>query len=312
MRGGHDGHLFEGGEIEVPDIEGFAIGELHPELLVKVAIKDTAFPIDADGISTHEAGDGGGVEVFDEKLIVFSELLVALEVGGVARDGHVGDAVEVVKFDVEVLLHLAFVVGLEFFLVGGEEGSVGVVDEIEFEVRLDSVAKLVELLEGGDGAVEDTVPSLLVDVVGGVARHGGDAGDVMLGVELRDPLVAGFFNDGSVEAGHDFARLVEVAHTLNETAEVGMHLGSSASKIERGDIGLFEPVDSAIEVLTGDEFFAVRTCIHVAMDASNVAKFAEVELENTRSGAGERNSIRGESLVKGVERRRSRGAHGVR
>ena len=200
--GGLDGHLLELVEVEVPDVERLAVFQLHVELLVEVAVKDFAHPVDTDGVAAHEAFDGGGVKVFDEELIVFVELFVALEVGGVTRDGHVGDAVEIVEFDVEVLLHLFLVGGLEFLLFWGKEGSVGVVDEVESEIVIDAVAELIKLLEGGDGAVEDVVAALLVDVVRRVAGHGGDADDLVLGVEFGNPLVAGLFDDGGVEAGH--------------------------------------------------------------------------------------------------------------
>ena len=256
-------------------------------MLVEVAVEDAALPVDADGVATHEVFDGGGVEVFDEKLVVFCKLFVALQVRGVTGDSHVGDAVEFVEFDVEVFLHLALVVGFEGFLLGRKKGSVGVVYEIESEVRINAVAEFVEFLKGGDGAVKDAVAALLVYVVRRIARHGGDADDFVLGVKLGNPFVAGFFNNGGVEAGHDFARLVEGANAFDECLEVWVHLGGSSSEVDGGDVGGFEPVESAVEVVTGDELFAVWASIYMAVDAGDVTEFAEVELENLRRDSGE-------------------------
>ena len=309
MRASHDRRLLEGREVKVPDVEGLTVGELHIELLVEVAIKDAALPVDADGVAAHEGADGGRVEALDEKLVIFGELLVTLQVGSVARDGHIGDAEEFVELDVEVLLHLAFVFHLEFFLRRGEEGAVRVVDEVELKLGIDAVAEFIKLLERGDGTFENVVTTLLVDVFRGVARHGGDAGDLMLGVELRDPLVAGLLDDGGVEPSHHFARLVKVAHAFDEFAEVGVHFGGAASEVEDGDVGLFEPVDGFVEVLSGDEFFAVRSGVHVAVHTGNVAKLAEVQLKNAWSGASEGNSVFGEFAVEGVLRCNGSGAH---
>ena len=300
MGSGLDGHLLELVEIKVPDIEGFAVFQLHVELLVEVAVKDFAHPVDADGVAAHQSFNGARVEILDEQLVVFVELFVALEIGSVTRDRHIGDAVEIVEFDVEVLLHLTLVGGLKLFLVGGKESAIGIVDKIEPEFRVDTVAQLVELLESGDGAVKNIVATLLIDVVGRVAGHGGDTDDLVLGVEFGDPLITGLLNDSGIEAGHHGAGLVEIAHALDELAEVRVHLRSSACQVQGRNVRLLEPVDGAIEVLGGDEFFPVRTCIHVAVDAGDVTKFAQIQLENGRLETGEAESVIGELLVERV------------
>ena len=310
MRRRHDRHFQEGGEVEIPDVERFAVGELHVELLIEVAVEDSALPIDADGVTAHETRNRTGVKVLDEELVILGEFLVTLEIGGVARDSHVGDAVEIVEFDVEVLLHLTFVLSFEFLLWRGEEGSVGVVDEVELEVWLDAIAELIELLESSDGAIKNVVAALLVDVFGGVARHGGDAGDLVFGVEFGDPFVARLFDDGGVESGHDFAWLVEVTDSLDELAKIRVHLGSSSGEVEERDVCCLKPVDGAIEVFAGDEFLAMWASVDVAVNAGDVAELTEVELEDARSGASEGHLMLSKFTVEGVFGSGGRGAHG--
>lgn len=49
-----------------------------------------------------------------------------------------------------------------------------------------------------------------------------------------------------------------------------------------------------------DEFFAMRACIDVAVDAGEVAELAEVDLEDAGGAAGEGEFRVGEGLIKGV------------
>lgn len=278
MGGSHNGHLFEGRKVEVPDVEWLPVGELHIELLVKVAIKDATLPIDADSVAAHEACDGRGIEVLDEELVVGSELLVPLQVGGVASNGHIRDAVKLVELDIEVFLEFALVVSLECFLLRGKEGAVGVVDKVELEARVFTVTKFVELLEGRDGTVKDIITALLVDIVRRITRHGGNADDTMLGVEFGNPFVARLFDNGGVEPGHDLAWLVEGLHSLDEGLKVRVHLGGSAGEVDSGNRGGLEPIESAVEVLASNELFAMRSGVNVTVYAGNVAKLTEVEL----------------------------------
>ena len=54
----------------------------------------------------------------DSSQLAF-QLPVALEPGGDAGNRHVGNCVEAVKVDAEVVFEFALVVGFEFGLVGG-------------------------------------------------------------------------------------------------------------------------------------------------------------------------------------------------
>ncbi len=113
-----DGSIFQSLRIDIPEEERAAIFPLHSELLVEIAIIDLAAPADAQHVAAHEAGNGSRVERLDEQLHVGFQLSVALEPGGEAGNRHVGNCVEAVKVDAEVVFEFALVVGFEFGLVG--------------------------------------------------------------------------------------------------------------------------------------------------------------------------------------------------
>ena len=96
------------------------------------------------------------------------------------------------KVDVEMLFHLALVVGLECALLGRKKSPVGVVDEMKFEFGVDSVPKFIELLERSDGAIKHTIPALFVDIFGRVARHRSNAHDFMFNGKFGYGLLSMF------------------------------------------------------------------------------------------------------------------------
>ena len=301
--GGADGGVPEGVEVEVPEVEGVAVfsgGDGEVEHLVEVAVEDPAFPGDIDGVPAHETVDGGGVECVLEGLEVVGVVVVVFEVRRKAGDGHVGDGEEGIEVDAEVGLHFAFVFGFEFLLVAGKESTVGVVDEVEDELGVASVAEGIEFLEGADGGIEDAFAALGVDVLGLITGHGGDDFDLVFGEEVGSPFVSRFVDNGGVEPVHDASGIVPRAHGGDEAAEVGRHFGGAAGEVEDGDLRGFEPGEDAVDGGSGDEFFAIGAGVYVAVGAGEVAAFAEVELEDFGLGAGEgEGGEGGELLVEG-------------
>ena len=169
-----DWAAFELFGIEVPKEKRCPVFPLHAELLVEVTVIDFASPTDAQGISAHQAGDRGGVERFDQQLHVSVQLPVMFEPGGKAPDGHIGESVEPVEIDVEMLLQLPFVVCFKFCLVRREKITIGIVNEVERKVGQATVSETVQKLKGADTGIEDAVAPLGIDVVDLVTRHRGD------------------------------------------------------------------------------------------------------------------------------------------
>lgn len=253
---------------------------MHADLLVKVAVIDFALPTDAEGGAAHEAVDGGGIEVFEEKPEVVFVLAVAFEVGAKAGDGHVGDGVELVEDDAEVFFHFALVVVFKFLLVAREEGAVGIIDEIEGESGVATVAEGIEALEGFDAFIEDAFSALFVDIFRGVAGHGCDECKAMFGQEVGHFLVAGFEKDGGIKAINDGVDVRDGAKLADEVFEIRDHFRSATGEVDSGDFGCVEPLENAIDRWAGDDFLAGGTRIDVAVRAGEVAELTYVELEN--------------------------------
>ncbi len=91
MRAGLDGGAFEIGGSDVPEEQGFAVAQLHPEHLVEVAVVDLTHPADAQSGAAHEVLNGGGVEAVGQEFEVGIPLTVLAEVFGETADGLVGN-----------------------------------------------------------------------------------------------------------------------------------------------------------------------------------------------------------------------------
>ena len=87
------------------------------------------------------------------------------EPGGKAADWHIGESVESVEIDIEVLLQLPFVVCFKFCLVRREKVTIGIVNQVERKVSYATVTEPVQELKGADTGIEDAVAPLGIDVV---------------------------------------------------------------------------------------------------------------------------------------------------
>ena len=146
MVGHGDRTVCEGGGVDVPEELGLSVTPLHTELLVEVTVEDVALPADAQGIAAHKTLDGTWIEGVAQEVHVGVQFAAVLEPAIEAGDGHIGDAEELVKFDTEVLLQLAFVVSLQLCLVTGEEIAIGIVNQIQPQPDGAPVSEGVELL----------------------------------------------------------------------------------------------------------------------------------------------------------------------
>src|ERR1700736_191806 len=110
------------------------------------------------------------------------------EPGGKAADWHIGESVESVEIDIEILLQLAFVVCFKFALVRREKVSVGIVNQVERKTIYTTVTETVQELQDPDTGIEDAVAPLSIDVVGPVTRHRGDNFHAMGHEKIAQPL----------------------------------------------------------------------------------------------------------------------------
>src|SRR6266498_646609 len=75
----------------------------------------------------------------------------------------------------------------------------------------------------------------------------------------------------------------ERCQALDQIAEVVNHLRRAAGKIDNGNISPGQPIDDAIDRFTRHDFLALRSGVHMAMCAHQVAKLANVDLKDLRA-----------------------------
>lgn len=275
-----DGRIVPCGGVDVPEKQRFPIPPLHAELLVEVAVEDLAQPADTQGIAAHQTFDGGRVEGFAQEIHVGVELAVIFQPAFEAGDGHVGDAVELVEINVEVRLQLAFVIGFQLGLLRRQEGTVGIVNQIQSQPARSAIAEGIEFLEAQDAGVENALTPLLVDVLRTIAGHGGDDGHPVEGQKVRHVFVAGFVENSEVAAVDDGFHLGQGAEPFDEVSKIGNHFRRPAGQIDGVDVGVSEPVEDAVDGPARDDLLALGTGVHMTMDAGEIAEFARVDLED--------------------------------
>ena len=213
------------------------------------------------------------------------------EPGGKPADGHVGDRVEAVKIDIEMAFQFPFVVGLELGLIRREKGTIGIVNEVKGEVVLATVAELIEQLERLDTGTEDAVAPLSVHVFAFIAGHGGDDFHAMGGEKAGQPLVAAFKENGKIAAIDDGFDLGHFAKALDQIPEVWNHLRRAAGEVHRVDVHASQPGEDAVKSVAVDDFFPLRTCVHMAVNTGEIAEFADVELKDLGAPSAERQTV---------------------
>src|SRR6266850_6662267 len=74
---------------------------------------------------------------------------------------------------------------------------------------------------------------------------------------------------------------------LNQITEVGDHFRCASSEINRRNISLRQPVNQSVRGLARHDFLSFRTGVHMTMDASKIAKLADINLEDFSLGVAQ-------------------------
>jgi len=105
MAAGEDFTILHYRGIDVPEMKrAVFISPVHVQHLVEVAIEDFAGPTHTYGVAAHQTGNSCGIKVVDEQLHVFFQLIVVTKVGSKTSDRQIGDGVEIVENDAEMIL----------------------------------------------------------------------------------------------------------------------------------------------------------------------------------------------------------------
>src|SRR6266478_3949439 len=144
---GHDLATFDFCRIDFPQKHQWAAIPLHSELLIKVAIVNYSAPAHADRIPTHQTINGCGIKRLNQQLHVFIEFVVASQITRKPADGKIGKRVEPIEHDAEKLLELSLVIGLKLGLRRRQKRAHRIVNEMQRQVRVGSVAYRVKQLQ---------------------------------------------------------------------------------------------------------------------------------------------------------------------
>jgi hypothetical protein len=117
--------------------------------------------------------------------------------------------------------------------------------------------------------------------------------------KIGQPLVTGFEKNGEIAAVEDGLDLRHFSQSFDQVTEIGNHLRGSSGEIYGFNIGVSHPLEDAVNRIAGDDFFALRTGVNMAVDACKVAEFADVELKDLGAAPFECQALIGQCPRKG-------------
>ena len=88
-----------------------------------------------------------------------------------------------------------------------------------------------------------------------------------MGEKLRQSFITRIEQNGEIAAVDDVTRRAQRFYLLDELAEVRNHFRRAPGRIDCRNLSAREPIDDPINRLAGHDFFALRTSVHVTMDA---------------------------------------------
>jgi hypothetical protein len=86
---GRDGPLRQPLKIDPPKVIGITVIHGHAESQIEIAVIQSAVPIDAELVATHEMGERRWIKGILQKLQVGIHLSGGLELLAITADGHV-------------------------------------------------------------------------------------------------------------------------------------------------------------------------------------------------------------------------------
>src|SRR5437762_13345027 len=97
------------------------------------------------------------------------------------------------------------------------------------------------------------------------------------------------------------ARLFECSQALDEIPKIWNHFWRAAGKVDSWNLGLGQPIDDALNRRARHDLLAFRSGVHVTMQASEIAKFADVDLQNFSFAMASRQRVSGQFLCEAID-----------
>jgi hypothetical protein len=198
----------------------------EPDGQVEVAVIEGAIPANADLVAAHQAFHSLGIERFSEELEIVLFLTLSIELPPKSSQGHIGDREEVGKRNVKTLTQLAAVILFKGRLGRRKKRSSRIIDKIQGQLRMRSIAQSIQSLDGSDASFIDSLPPLSTYVLFQVTRQGCYELNLMVPEELGQLLHPRFQENRQVRPDLDL--MAFPAKSLNKIAEMGIELRGSA------------------------------------------------------------------------------------
>ena len=104
---------------------------------------------------------------------------------------------------------------------------------------------------------------------------------MVVGEKASNPFVAGFFHDGRIEPIHHVQ--ARTTRLLDEPAEIRIHLRRATGDIERAHAMAPCDVERELHGCAIHQFGTLRSSRNMAMDATEIAQVAEIELQGIQT-----------------------------
>jgi len=248
------------------------------ERQVEVAVIKSAIPSHANLMATHQSCNRPGVEGFSEKLQIILLFLFPDQLCPKTSQRHIGNGKKTSKSDAKTLTQLAPVIFFKDRLWGREKWSSGVVDKVQRQLRVRSIAQDVQSFDGRYTSLIDSFAALSAYVLFKVTRHGGYNLKLMFPEELGQTFHARFQKNSQVRSHLDSVTLLTEA--LYKTAEIRVELGGSSGQIDKFGMGAFSRSQNQLYGRPFHHLLSLGGCLEVTMGALLIAPESQIHLQS--------------------------------
>jgi hypothetical protein len=243
---------------------------------VEVAVIKSAVPSHAELMAAHQPLHRMGIKRFPEKLHVILFSLFPDQFCPKSSQGHIGDREEVGKRNVKTLTQLAAVILFKGRLGRRKKRSSRIIDKIQWQLRVRSIAQGIQSLDGGDASFIDSLPPLSAYVLFQVTRQGRHELNLVVPEELGQLLHPRFQENRQVRPDLDLMPFSPKSRY--KIAEMGIELRGSAGQIDQLTPGTLSRLQDQLHDRPFHDFISFGRGFKVAVRTLLVAQEPKIHL----------------------------------
>jgi hypothetical protein len=245
---------------------------------VEVAVIKSAIPSHANLMATHQSRDRPWVEGFSEKLQIILLILFPDQLCPKTSQRHIGNGEKASKSDAKALTQLAPVIFFKNQLWGREKWSSRVVDKVQRQLRVRSIAQDIQSLDGRYTSLIDSFTPLSAHVLFKVTRHGCHELNLVVPEELGQTFHAPFQKHSQVRSHLDSVTFL--AENLYKTPEIRVELGGSSGQVDKFGMHAFSRPQNQLHGLPFHHLLSLGGCLEVTMGALLIAPESQIHLQS--------------------------------